>query len=62
MASVWMPSRAHTFKELCDRAYGKVSDKVELTGRDGGPVEYKGLSEDELRERIAQLKAEIGSD
>jgi hypothetical protein len=48
------------FKELCDRAYGKVSDKVELTGREGGPVEYRGMSEQELQERISQLRKELG--
>jgi len=62
MTRALLKGNAHTFKELCDRAYGKVNDKVEVTGRDGGPVEYKGLTEDELRDRIAQLKAEIGSE
>ena len=50
---------AYVFRVLADRAYGKVSHKVELSGRGGGPVEHRGMTEDELRARIKQLKAEI---
>ena len=51
---------AYTFKELCDRAYGKVSDKVELTGKDGGPLEYRDMSEGDIDQRIKQLEVDLG--
>lgn len=51
---------AYVFKELADRAYGKVSDKVELTGKDGGPLEYRGMSNADLDERIKQLEVDLG--
>jgi len=28
---------------LLDRAYGKAKEKIELTGKDGGPVDIKGM-------------------
>lgn len=42
-------------KEILDRAYGKSSQSVELTGKDGGPIETVEieLSETERARRIA---------
>lgn len=50
----------YLFKVLADRAYGKVSDKVELTGAGGGPIEYKGMSDTDLDARIRQLEIDLG--
>lgn len=30
---------AYTFKELAERGYGKLTDKVQHTGADGGPIQ-----------------------
>jgi hypothetical protein len=42
-------------------AYGKVPDKVELTGKDGGPVEVKsvGLSDEERANQIITILDEV---
>lgn len=37
------------------RMFGKLTDKVEHTGKDGGPIETKELSETELARRVAFL-------
>jgi hypothetical protein len=34
------------FKEIIERLDGKVTDKIELTGKDGGPVEWRITYED----------------
>ena len=34
------------FKEIIERLDGKVTDKTELTGKDGGPVELKVIYDD----------------
>ena len=34
-----MKGNAYVFKELCDRAYGKTQNKVEVTGPEGGAIE-----------------------
>jgi len=34
-----MKGNAYVFKELCDRAYGKTPNKVEVTGAEGGPID-----------------------
>jgi hypothetical protein len=44
---------AYTFKELADRAYGKVTDKLEVT--EAPPTE-----DADLNERIAQLERDLG--
>lgn len=46
---------AYTFKELADRAYGKVKDRIEHSGPDGGAMKFEGLSPNELDARIAEL-------
>lgn len=60
LAKALMKGSAQVFKELADRAYGKVTEKHELTGKEGGPLGYRELSEAELKERIKQLEGELG--
>lgn len=45
-------------KEAQDSIYGKIADKTELTGRDGGPVETQLAESDRaiLQHYIAQQK------
>lgn len=38
-ASALLNGNAYTFKELAERAFGKLNEKVEHTGADGGPIE-----------------------
>ena len=40
---------------------GLVVDRKELAGRNGGPIEYANLSEDEINARIAELEVGAGS-
>src|SRR5580693_9828098 len=51
---------AYTFKELAERGFGKLVEKKELTGANGGPLEFKEVDELELNERIAQLERDLG--
>lgn len=51
---------AYAFKELCDRGYGKMPQKTELTGKDGGPIETRDVADGDLSERIKQLERELG--
>ena len=46
---------AYAFQVLSDRAFGKLKERHEL---EVGP--YREMSDDELRERIAQLERELG--
>ena len=46
---------AYTFKELADRAYGKVKERVEHSGPDGGAMRFEGLSAKELDARLEEL-------
>jgi len=60
LAKALMRGNAHVFKELADRAYGKVTEKHELTGKDGAPLEYCDMTEAQLSERIKQLECDLG--
>ena len=42
-------------KQFIEVAYGKVKDELELTGKDGSPIEISNLTEDELKKRIAAI-------
>jgi hypothetical protein len=44
------------------RAGWKTTTAVEATGRDGGPIEYRNLSDEELDARIAALTANAAAD
>ena len=41
-----MKGNAAYFKEIIERLDGKVTDKTEHTGKDGGPVKLKVIYED----------------
>lgn len=40
-------------------AYGKPKELVELTGKDGGPMELRGLSDADVDRRIAETEAQL---
>jgi hypothetical protein len=46
-----------------NRMYGKTRQVVEISGRDGGPIEYSDLSDDELKDvlhgKISQIKTAL---
>jgi hypothetical protein len=52
--------QAFAFQVLSDRAYGKLVQKQELTGKDGGPVEFADTDERSINERIARLERDLG--
>ena len=39
LGAALLKGNAYVFKELADRAYGKVKESVEVTGADGAPLE-----------------------
>lgn len=56
-------ARVTAANALLDRGYGKPTQAVEHSGRDGGPIEYKNLSDEEIAARIAAHEAaRAGSD
>jgi hypothetical protein len=60
LARALLKGNAYVFKELTDRAYGKVSDKMELTGKDGSPLEFREMTPQDVDARIKQLERELG--
>lgn len=48
-------ARATCANSLLDRAHGKATQAVEVTGKDGGPIETKDLSDLEVARRVAFL-------
>ena len=46
---------AYCFKELSDRAYGRLKERVEL---EAGPL--RSMTDEDLQQRAEQLKGEIG--
>jgi hypothetical protein len=38
---------------ILDRGYGRPTQSHEHTGKDGGPIEYQNLSDEEIAARIA---------
>jgi hypothetical protein len=45
-------------REVADRLEGKVAQPV--TGRDGGPIEYANLTEEQIDARLASILGEAG--
>lgn len=43
-----------------ERAYGKLVEKREVTGANGGPLEMLEVTDGNLREQIAELERELG--
>lgn len=55
-------TRITAAKELLDRAYGKPKQQTEITGGDGGPVEFVPVARDEAHgRRVAELLAGTGA-
>ena len=57
MCGAVLGGSAYAFKELSDRAYGKVRDVVEVTAKDGGLSE---MTNEQLDKRIAELMRKLG--
>jgi hypothetical protein len=62
-AAVWrkaMEGDLNAFKEIQDTMYGKVTEKTELTGKDGNPLEVTSTvllsSDEEIIKRYLQQK------
>ncbi len=54
--------RVDTRKWLMVRmAPKKYGDKLELTGKDGGPIDYRNMTESEVDRRLAELEAKAGN-
>lgn len=47
--------------KLMGRHVGLFPDRMELTGKDGGPIELTPVSADELRERALKIAALVGA-
>jgi hypothetical protein len=46
-----MKGNAYAFRELPDRAYGKMTERIEHPG-----IEFRGTSERELLDRISERR------
>jgi hypothetical protein len=55
MSKALIRGNAYTFKELADRAYGKVKESIEHSGPDGGAMRFEGMSPSELDARLGEL-------
>lgn len=50
---------------LLNRAIGKVKEKLELTGKDGGPIDIHSMSKEDRQkelERFRKMRALVGND
>jgi hypothetical protein len=52
-------ARVAAGKELLDRGYGKAVSSLELTGRDGGAMEVKEMSQGEKERRFPEFFADM---
>ena len=43
------------YRELMDSMFGKIPIVQELTGKDGGPISYADMSDDDLRKELEKL-------
>ncbi len=50
-----LKGNAYAFKELSDRAYGKMTERIEYTG-----VEFRDVTEEDLLKRITELERDLG--
>lgn len=50
-------ARVSACREILDRAYGKAMQPTEISGPDGGPIETKQMSGDELAREVAFVLA-----
>src|SRR5262249_39593246 len=61
MGKLLLKGNAQAFKELSERAYGRITQGLEIAGPDGGPVEYRDLTEQQLNDRIRELQDKLDS-
>ena len=52
--------QAFAFQVLSDRAYGKLVQKQEVTGKDGGPLEITESNDADIAKRISDLERDLG--
>jgi hypothetical protein len=52
-------ARVAAIKELFDRGFGKSVSSLELTGKDGGAVELKEMSQGEKERRFPEFFADM---
>ena len=50
-----LKGNAYAFKELSDRAYGRLKERIEV---EAGPL--RNMSDDDLKVRIAELEKQLG--
>jgi hypothetical protein len=55
-----LAGNAYAFKELAERAYGKMKERHELTGPDGRPIQYQDVSDEDLQKRVDEILRELG--
>lgn len=55
-----LAGNAYAFKELAERAYGKLKERHELTGADGGALLFQDVSDADLQTRINDIYRELG--
>lgn len=48
----------HSLSIFLDRVVGKVKDKIELSGQNGGPIEFSNMNDEELDKMIQTLVGE----
>lgn len=53
-------SRKWLLSKLMPKKYGEKT-ALELTGKDGGPVQYENMTDEQLESRIADLLAKAGT-
>ena len=49
--------KIYNIEFLLDRLVGKVIEKRELTGKDGGPLEFSSLTDEQLDAKLLELQA-----
>lgn len=52
---------AYAFQVLSERAYGKLKEVREVTGKDGGPIEFAEMTETDIQARIGQLEEQLAA-
>lgn len=55
-----LAGNAYAFKELAERAYGKLKERHELTGADGSAIMFQDVSDADLQTRLDELCRELG--
>jgi len=59
MGKALLKGHPNAFRELANRAYGKITQALEVAGPDGGPLEYRDLSEQQVNDRIRELQDQL---